>query len=381
MKKNTTVVIVALIIVLFMSFSFSAQGINPVVIDGGNGHKLISQSYNAGVADDFEVPPNKDANTSIKNQEVNVGITNQVVNNPIVSEELNSVVEFDTESILIEKEVLDPKKIYVKTNKKVVSKVQSAINDLKVKPVEIFSPVFSSVENLVVDPTIEDEKVVYSLAAKDINKPIFKEKEVVQPIFNLVVDEPVEFRLADNKIIINNEQIIDYKGIVREKEVIPPIEIEINSTITNGKVYNLKVIPKPKSSAFKFIYGEKEVIMPIYSDFKVEGKKLYLLNNNKSYDLRISPPEIYSAVHNLTVKEPKVVIKKLSLGIDDKKAVYNLKVEEPAKILWIIPWAVESKYLIDPTDGSVKLVDSPWYITNEKLNTPTGFKLNKSYTF
>ena len=59
--------------------------------------------------------------------------------------------------------------------------------------------------------------------------------------------------------------------------------------------------------------------------------------------------------------------KELSLNIENEKAVYDLTVKEPAKILWIIPWTVESKYVIDPADGSAKLINSPWYITSEKI--------------
>ena len=159
---------------------------------------------------------------------------------------------------------------------------------------------------------------------------------------------------------------------------IPVFAQEINSEITSDENIDKKVVTVPlsdtvkekiksKPAEFKFIYKEKEVVIPIYSDFKVEDKKLYLLDNNKPYNLKISPLEVYSAVYDLTVKEPEVVVKELSIGIEDEKAVYNLRVEEPAKILWIIPWTVESKYLIDPADGSVKLVGSPWYITNEKV--------------
>ncbi len=384
MKKFITITIMVLLIVSFMSISVSAK--DTVLSNKG------IQNNDAGVADDFEVSPNQVVNTPTTDGlvaddfELPIGsdgvvaddfevspdskvitpITNQGINTD-TSQQIHSAVEFNTDATFREKEVLDPNKIYIKTNKEVAPKIQSAIYDLRVKPSKIFSPVLSSVENLVVNPAIENEKVIYRLTAKNVNKPIFSDKEVLEPIFDLRVNQPVEFRLVDNRIIVNDEQIIDYKKIVREKEVMPPIEIEIHSAITDGKVYDLKIVPSPESAEFRFIYREKEVMMPIYSDFKVKDKKLYLLENNKSYDLRINPPEIYSVIYNLRVEEPKIVIKELSLGIENEKAVYNLRVKEPAKILWIIPWTVESKYLIDPADGSAKLTDSPWYITSEKL--------------
>ncbi len=359
MKNFTATVITVFLFVSFVVFPVLAQEVNTQTV-----------------------------NMPISNQEVNSGITNPVVNKPIsdkeqdrgavvteydvyigeeTESEVYSAVEFNTEAIFREKEVLDPTKIYIKTDKKVTPEIQSAIFDLRVNPAEIFSPVFSAIENLVVEPVLEDEKVVYKLETKEVNKPIFKGDEVIQPIFDLRVDQPVEFKLVNNRIIVNDEQIIDYKEIVREKEVMPPIELEIHSAITDGKVYDLKVIPGLKSAEFKFLYKEKEVMMPVYSDFKVQDKKLYLLHNEEVHDLRVNPSEIYSAIYDLRVEKPKVLIKDLSLRIENEKAIYDLSVKQPAKFLWIIPWKVESKYVIDPADGSAKLVDSPWYITSERF--------------
>ena len=58
--------------------------------------------------------------------------------------------------------------------------VHSAITGLEVKPNEFFSPVFSEVENLVVNPTVVDKKVIYNLEAGDDSKPIFKANEIIQ---------------------------------------------------------------------------------------------------------------------------------------------------------------------------------------------------------
>ena len=71
-------------------------------------------------------------------------------------------------------------------------------------------------------------------------------------------------------------------------------------------------------------------MMPIYSDFKVEEKKLSLLHNEKVYDLRI---------------------------------------KQPARLLWIIPWKVESRYVINFSEGSMRLVYGPWYVTSQKLDS------------
>ena len=232
---------------------------------------------------------------------------------------------------------------------------------------EIFSPVLSEVTNLVVNPEV---KIVYNLELP-VNTPIYKAGEVIQPIFDLRVEQPVEFRIYDQRVLIDDEYIIDYKEImsqiVQENEVFPPIQTEIQSEINSSEIYDLTVVPEVNSAIFKFIYKENEVQMPVYSDFKIEDKKLYLIHNEEVHDLRLLPPEIYSAIYDLRVEEPDIIIKELSLKIEDEKPIYDLRVEQPATILWIFPTTIESKYVIDPADGNAKLVDSPWYITSEKL--------------
>ena len=76
--------------------------------------------------------------------------------------------------------------IYIVSSKEVTPEVRSAIANLEVKAPEIFSPVFSEVTNLAVNPVLEDGKVVYHLELP-VNTPLHSEKEVVQPIFDLTV--------------------------------------------------------------------------------------------------------------------------------------------------------------------------------------------------
>jgi hypothetical protein len=242
--------------------------------------------------------------------------------------------------------------------------VQSAISDLEVKPAEIFSPVFSEVTNLVVNPAIEDAKLVYHLDLP-VGTPIYKANELVkQPILNLTIDKPVEFKLSDNQIVINDEQIIDYKKIVGANEVMPPVELKINSAITDGKVHDLKLIPGEESGEFRFIYKENEVIMPIYSDFKVENQKIYLLHDEQVHDLRVLPPEIYAAIYSAieageSGKETEV--KDLSVKVMDQKAVYDLKVNELFKLFWFIPMNIDRQYIIDSSDGAIIRDEKPWW--------------------
>ena len=328
MKNFTIITIITLSVALFAGISVFAQNLNPSITNDSEVDIFENEDvlgHFAVVADDFEFPPDR---------ALSLPTTDGLVADDFV---------------VPPNKALD-KRIANEGNKDAIA------DDFEVSPNKALGA-----------PTTDGVVADDFEFSPNKDTPQNREAEVIQSIFDIGVEESVEFNLANNRIIVSDERIIDYKEIVRESEVMPPIEIEINSAITDGKVFDLKVIPRPESAEFKFIYRGKEAMMPIYSDFKVENKKLYLLENDKSYNLRINPCEIYSAVYDSKNKEPKIIIKELSLGIENGKAVYDLRVEQPAKILWIIPWTVKSRYLIDPTDGSAELVDSPWYITSEKL--------------
>jgi hypothetical protein len=269
-------------------------------------------------------------------------------------------VSFSDVLPLEEVSVSQKKIIHIQTTTAVAPLVQSAISSLEVKPAQVFSPVFSQVTNLVVNPVIEETKLVYHLELY-ADKPIYKENEPAQPIFDLGVDQPVEFKLADNKIIVNNEQVIDYKNIVRENEVMPPVELKIQSAVTDGKIHDLEVITGPESAEFKFIYKDKEAMMPVYSDFKVEEKKISLLGDNQIYDVTVLPPEVYSAIYSGIESDNKTVVKDLSLKIGEGKAIYDLSVNEPFKLFWFIPVKIDSQYIVDAGNGNIIKKHRPWW--------------------
>jgi hypothetical protein len=143
-----------------------------------------------------------------------------------------------------------------------------------------------------------------------------------------------------------------------------PAELKIHSAITDGKIHDFKLVAGNESGEFRFIYKENEVIMPIYSDFKVENQKISLLHNEQVYDLRILPPEIYAAIFSpieAGEKGEDITVEDLSLKIVDKKAVYDLKVKEPFKLFWFIPMKINRQYVIDSADSLIIKDKKPWW--------------------
>ena len=364
------------------------QGSDGVVADdfefSPNDKGSVPGTTDGAIADDFEVSPNDKG--SVPDPSIDSAVTDKKVTPSVIYEGgfevspkipttiTNGSGDEDDEAYKAKMKALKETELSAKSydgavvteydiyiGGEVAPEVRSAITNLEVKPTEIFSPVFFGVENFVVNSEIVDGKVIYNLEVEDASKPIFKENEVLQPIFDLRVDQPVEFKLRNKEIIVNNEQIIKYGKIVKENEIMPPVKIEVHSTITDGKVYDLTVAPGLESAEFKFMYGEKEVMMPIYSDFKVEDKKLHLLNNEEVHDLKVLPQEIYSGVNDLVVKNPKVVIKEFSLKVEDEKPIYDLRVEESFKLFWLFSKKIQSRYIISSEDGTVIKKKKPWY--------------------
>ncbi|MCK4781430.1 hypothetical protein KAS79_00695 [Candidatus Parcubacteria bacterium] len=267
-------------------------------------------------------------------------------------------------NVYIETEKIAPKeiKVYLPTVKDVAVEVKKEIDNLSIHPDIIFNPDFSEITNLKINPVVEKEKVIYKLELPT-DTAIYKEKNIIQPIFDLRIDKPVEFRIKSQQIEIGNEQIIDYKKVISKIEgekAFSGINIEVQS-MARKEMHNIEVVPKVNSAVFKFTHREQTVSMPVYSDFKVENKKLYLIENKKIHNLKVLPTEIYSSVHSIAEKNPKVIINLIDLKVENDKPVYDLRVEEPFKLLWLIPMKIQTKYLINPADGSVNEKEKPWY--------------------
>ena len=279
---------------------------------------------------------------------------------PIINTSVNDGTIFSPENP--GPSVISDKKVYLPTIKEVTAEVKEGISNLSVQPDAIFNSDFSEITNLKIEPIIDKEKVIYKLELLT-DTAIYKGNEIIQPIFDLRIDKPIEFKIKSQQIEINNEQIIDYKEIISEVEdenPFPGINIEIESAVKK-EIHNLEVIPKINSAVFKFMHQEQTVSMPVHSDFKVENKKLYLIENEKIHNLKVLPTEIYSSVHNVAEKNSKVIINSIDLKVENDKPIYDLRVEEPFKLLWVIPMKIQTKYLIDPADGSVNEKEKPWY--------------------
>jgi hypothetical protein len=210
----------------------------------------------------------------------------------------------------------------------------------------------------------------------------------------LKVSQPVEFKLADNKIIINEEQVVDFEKISSAGPT-TLAQIELN-TSDGSQTSKISVRPGPdaasgesKNWCFRLNVSDTDagisrrvqgspcgdftqndaLEIPVYSDFKVESKKISLLEDGKIYDLKILPDEIYTKISSAleTEKSGKDTgIKELSVKIENEKAVYDLKVKEPFKLFWFIPMKIDSQYIIDGADCAVIEEHIPWWAIGKK---------------
>lgn len=165
---------------------------------------------------------------------------------------------------------------------------------------------------------------------------------------------------------VNSQERIRSKHVEFRIGNMQDTPVSVNITSFKGKPYSMKVVQKQESAELNFRYGNKDVVIPVYSDFRVENNTIYLLDNS-SHNLGITPPEVYDEINSLRSKA-ELGIEGLSLGLENGKPVYRLRLREPAKLFWIFPATVESSYTISADDGTVKLVSKPWYATGLKIS-------------
>ena len=252
--------------------------------------------------------------------------------------------------------------------------VLSAVNSLEVKPTEIFTRVLSGATNITVNTTLQNDMVVYSLEAPQSASTIIKnpEETMVEPLFSINTDTPVEFKLKNNEMLINNEQSVNYKEIKSAFSggaSFPLVTIPVRSTAVSP-IYNLEVKPESGGATMKFITTEKkEITSTIQSDFKVENKQLYVVENNQQQVLNVLPPEIYYAIENTGGK----ITNTINIAIESNKPVYNFKVNEPFKLFWVISMNVDADYKISG-EGEILKAKRPWYTMLGDKASPQLFK-------
>lgn len=252
--------------------------------------------------------------------------------------------------------------------------VLSAVNSLEVKPTEIFTQVLSEATNITVNTTLQNNKVVYSLEAPQSASTIIKNpgEGTAEPLFSIDIDFPVEFKLKNNEMIINNEQSVNYekiKSALSGGSSLPFLTIPVQSTAVSP-VYNLEVKPDAGGATMKFVTPEKkEITSTIHSDFKIENKQLYVVENNQQQVLKVLPPEISSAIENTGGK----ITNTIDIAIENNKPVYNLKVNEPFKLFWFKSMRIDADYKISG-DGKILKAKRPWYTILGDKASPQLFK-------
>ncbi|NYZ74846.1 hypothetical protein H0O03_01110 [Candidatus Micrarchaeota archaeon] len=239
---------------------------------------------------------------------------------------------------------------------------------LEVKPTQIFSPVLAQATNIQVNTAVEDGKVVYRLALPyniSVYKAAVPTAVSSTALFNLAVDQPVEFKVNSQEIVVNNEQVINYHEIAAASSSsssptavsasVPLVSMQVQSTVTT-ELQSVTVVPQPTATSVQVVSAGKEGLMPIQSDFKVENKRLYLVENASSRQVNVMPAQVYSSV-----EAGGASVKTAELRVENQKAVYALTVEEPFNLFWVIPMKVESTLKVDAGENKVLEVNRPWF--------------------
>ena len=210
---------------------------------------------------------------------------------------------------------------------------------------KILSPIVSGAANMVADQIKQNDKIVYILDL--INK-----EAPERPVFDLATNSTMEFRLNENKIVMDNDEIVDYEKLMNNTETFPIVRTELRSNV-NYRIYETNITLGASSAVMDFISDGKEVAIDI-QEFKIEDRKLSLIENNMTYEVGILPQELYPAISDNDIGSIK-------LEVENGKAVYKLSMKEDFKLFWIIPMKINSEYTLDSNDGSTLKIDKPWF--------------------
>jgi len=241
----------------------------------------------------------------------------------------------------------------IQTTNTVSPEVIEKMSTSSVSPAQIFSANISTASNIVVNPSIQDGKILYSLGLAQSTSSAYSSGVSPQPVISLNVNQPIEIMPESRTINIGSDQVIDYSAVSSQSgEIISPVETRIGSS-----AYTITVAPE---SAFVNLAasGGKSSSVPVYSDVKIENRTVYLVEDSKDYQLKVSPEEIYSGTP-ATYSSGEV--KSVSLSMENQRPVYSVNASEDFSLLWIIPMKIDAHYSIDGSNGEIISQEKPWF--------------------
>lgn len=115
----------------------------------------------------------------------------------------------------------------------------------------------------------------------------------------------------------------------------------------------------------------------IKPDFKISGNRTILFDNQEEIVLKSLPTAVYQKLNAMLFKNNIKIMEDFTLDVQGGKAVYSVTVEEPIKLLGIIPMKMKSKLLVNDQDGKAQVTQKPWYasISKEQVNIIANLEL------
>jgi len=232
-----------------------------------------------------------------------------------------------------------------------------------VSPAEIFSPNISTASNLAVNPSIRDDRIVYTVELTQPTISVFKTGASQQPVISLDTEQPVAISTEARTITINNEHIIDY-GAVSSKvgQIVAPVEARIG-TSSGPTPYALTIEPEATRVSFTDAGQEREQLT-ITSNIMLRNRNVYLEEGGREYPIGVSPADIFSGNSGGQSSQAYSSgrITNVSLGIEDRVPVYRVNATERFMLLWVMQMEIESGYAIDASSGEVLSQEKPWFV-------------------
>ncbi len=254
-----------------------------------------------------------------------------------------------------------PVTVITTTAEGMTSETAAEVKKLTIPPSKIFTADFSKVSNLQVATEVKDGKVMYRLVLPN-GKELLKQKDAKTALFDFVFDQAVEWQGKNARAVIAHEQVLSWgdirSAIAKEPGVIGmPARLIVPETTTEREI---KIIPQGEGAMIGFNYRDKDVQVPVLGDFKIEGKKLFLVNGEKSIEIKVVPFKAWGDLQMVTDVNEKVKILDMSLGLEEGMPMYGATIQEPFKLFGFLGMSLKSHVMVDG-EGNVTEIHRPWY--------------------
>lgn len=243
------------------------------------------------------------------------------------------------------------------------------LNELEVNPTVLFSPLAEEETGVLLSPEVVSDKIVYNLEFNEESQnPELGGKEIAFLDLSKV-NLPIFVNFSEKTIAVGSEQEVifrdTYDSLAEQKVLLSATINEYSLVSENNQTGRL--IIDPSNDRLAFANDDSGIQVITKNNLKIVDKKVVLYKNEKDYELQVGPLDAIKVLDD-KIKNNKIELKTASLEIIDNKPVYQIKLKQEFKFLWLFPCKVDTKVKVDAEKNIVSEARVPWYVFFGKFN-------------